>query len=70
MSLSMASIGEEKVIRELRGKDSVKRHLQNLGFTIGEKVEVVSANASGLMIIIKGSKLAINKSIANKIIVH
>ena len=61
MSLTMVSIGEEKIIKEIRAKESVKRHLQNLGFITGEKIEVVSENSSGLILMIKGSKIALNK---------
>ncbi|QJA08229.1 ferrous iron transport protein A [Romboutsia sp. CE17] len=69
MTLSMANIGEEKEIVELRAKDSVKKHLQSLGFIVGEKVEVVSENSSGLILLIKGSKIALNKGVASKIMV-
>ena len=62
MSLTMVSIGEEKIIKEIRAKESVKRHLQNLGFITGEKIEVVSENSSGLILMIKGSKIALNNS--------
>lgn len=65
----MANIGEEKEIVELRAKDSVKKHLQSLGFIVGEKVEVVSENSSGLILLIKGSKIALNKGVASKIMV-
>ena len=68
MSLTMVSIGEEKIIKEIRAKESVKRHLQNLGFITGEKIEVVSENSSGLILI--GSKIALNKGMANKIVVQ
>ena len=69
MALSMVNIGEEKRIIELRAKESVKRHLQSLGFIVGEKVEIVSENSSGLILLVKGSKIALNRGIANKIIV-
>ena len=62
MSLTMVSIGEEKIIKEIRAKESVKRHLQNLGFIIGEKIEVISENSSGLILMIKGSKIALIKA--------
>ena len=70
MSLSMVNIGEEKRIVELRAKESVKKHLQSLGFIVGEKVEIVSENSSGLILLVKGSKIALNRGIANKIIVE
>ena len=69
MALSMVNIGEEKRIVELRAKESVKKHLQSLGFIVGEKVEIVSENSSGLILLVKGSKIALNRGIANKIIV-
>ncbi len=70
MSLTMVNIGEEKIIREIRAKEDVKRHLQNLGFIVGEKIEVISENSSGLILIVKDSKIALNKGMANKIIVQ
>ena len=69
MSLTMVNIGEQKIIKEIRAKESVKRHLQNLGFIAGEKIEVISENNSGIILMIKGSKIALNKGMANKIIV-
>ncbi len=69
MALSMIGIGEQRKIVEVRAKDSVKKHLQSLGFIVGEKVEIVAENPSGLILLVKGSKVALNKGIANKIIV-
>lgn len=66
MSLTMVNIGEQKIIKEIRAKESVKRHLQNLGFIAGEKIEVISENNSGIILMIKGSKIALNKGMANK----
>lgn len=70
MSLSMVNIGEQKIIKEIRAKEDVKRHLQNLGFIAGEKIEVISENSSGLILMVKGSKIALNRGMANKIIVQ
>lgn len=70
MSLSMVSLGETKIIKELIGKDSVKKHLQSLGFIPGERVEILCENSGGIILLIKNTKIAINKSMANKIIVE
>ena len=70
MSLTMVNLGEEKIIKEIRAKEDVKRHLQNLGFIVGEKIEVISENSSGIILMIKGSKIALNRGMANKIIVQ
>ena len=70
MLLSMVSLGEIKKIKELKGKDSVKSHLQSLGFLPGEEIEVISENQSGIILSIKSTKIAINKAMANKIVVE
>lgn len=70
MALSMLKIGEIKIIKELRSKSVVKKHLQSLGFMSGEKVQVLSENRSGIILLIKGSKIALNKAMANQIIVE
>ena len=70
MSLTMVNIGEQKIIKEIHAKENVKKHLQNLGFMAGEKIEVVSENSSGLILMVKGSKIALNRGMANKRIVQ
>lgn len=70
MLLSMVTLGEQKRIKELACKDSVKKHLQSLGFLPGENVEIVCENPSGIILLIKNTKIAINKAMANKIIVE
>ena len=70
MPLSFAELGEIKVIQEFRGKEDVKRHLQDIGFVKGEEVKVLSENESGLIILVKGVRVAVNKSLASKIMVE
>lgn len=70
MSLSMMSVGESGRIIEFRGKDSMKRHLQDLGFIKGEKIEVVEENQSGLILLVKGVKIALNRGLASLIVVN
>lgn len=70
MELTIVNVGEQKTIKEIYAKEEVKRHLQNLGFIKGEKIEIISENNSGLILMIKGSKIALNRGMANKIIVE
>lgn len=67
MALAMVSLGETRTITELRVKEEMKRHLQDLGFTVGEKVRVVGENPSGLILIVKGVRIALNRGLATKI---
>jgi len=63
------SLGESRVIVDLIGKEDVKRHLQDIGFIKGESVKLLSENDSGLILLVKGSRIAINKGLASKIMV-
>lgn len=70
MPLAMVLQGETKKITGFHGQEEMKRHLQDLGFIPGEAVRVVGENASGMILIVKGVKIALNKALANKIIVE
>lgn len=70
MAVAMMLLGETRTITGFNGKDDIKRHLQNLGFVKGEKVQVVGENQSGLILLVKGVRLAINRGLASSIIVN
>ncbi len=69
MPLAMVQPGETKVISEFRGKEDVKRHLQDIGFIKGESVKVLSENESGIILLVKGTRIALNRGLASKIMV-
>ena len=59
-----------KMIIDIKGQEEMKRHLQDLGFIRGEKVRVVGENASGMILMVKGVKVALNRGLANRIMVN
>lgn len=69
MALAMVNIGEVRTILDFKGKEHIKSHLQNLGFVKGENVQVVGENPSGLIVLIKGVRVALNRGLASLIIV-
>lgn len=69
MPLALAQIGETKKITTFHGSDDIKRHLQDLGFTKGQTVQVMSENASGMILLVKGVRIALNRGLAQKIMV-
>lgn len=70
MPLAMAIEGETRTITDFKGREDVRRHLQNLGFIKGEKVRVVGENGSGMILMVKGVKVALNRGLAHKIMVE
>ena len=69
MPLSMAVIGEKKRVIKVGGKDEVRRFLQNLGFVEGVEITVVSELSGNMIINVKDTGIAIDKSMANRIMV-
>lgn len=69
MPLSMVKEGEPNVIRKVGGKEETRRFLENLGFTTGGVVTVVSEIGGNIIVNIKDSRIAIGKDMANKIMV-
>lgn len=69
MPLSMINIGEKKQILKVNGKDETRRFLANLGFVEGSEVTVVSELAGNVIVNVKETRVAIDRSMANRIIV-
>lgn len=70
MPLSLVSLGEVRVIKAFHGKDDIRRHLTDIGFVKGEEVKVLSENESGLILLVKGTRVALNRGLASKIVVE
>ena len=70
LPFSFAKAGETVTVRRVGGKPEVRQHLSDLGFVDGAEVEVVQAQEGNLIIKVKGSRLAITKEMAEKIMVQ
>ena len=66
--LSMVGVGERVHVREINGKDDTRRFLCNLGFVEGEEVSVVSELSGNVIVNVKGTRLAISKAMANRVL--
>ena len=69
MPLTFADLGKENIIQSVGGKPEVKQHLENLGFVVGSKVTVISSIRGNLIVNVKDTRIALDKSLANKIMV-
>ncbi len=69
MPLSMAKPGETVTIRKITGKDEVRQHLAELGFVVDGVVTVVSEMAGNLILQVKDSRVALDKSMAMRSLV-
>ena len=69
MPLTLASVGEENIIRKVGGNPEVKKHLEDLGFVVGGPVTVISPPAGNHIVNVNDSRIAISREMAGKIMV-
>ena len=69
MPLSIADKEKEHTILKISGNAEVKKHLEDLGFTVGATVIPVSALGENVIVSIKGSRVALGADMARKIMV-
>ena len=69
MPLSLASVGENYIIKRIGGKPEVKKHLENLGFVVGGNVQVVSTLGGNVIVNVKEARVAISEEMARKIMI-
>ena len=69
MPLTMARPGETVVIRKITGSDEVRPHLAELGFVVDESVTVISEMAGNLILQVKDSRVAVDRTMANRIMI-
>ena len=69
MPLSMVKEGEINTICKVGGKEETRKFLENLGFVSGGEVTVVSQINGNIIVNVKGSRVAIGREMANKVMV-
>ena len=69
MPLTMSKAGDTVTIQKITGKDEVRQHLAELGFVVGETVTIVSDISGNLIIQVKEARIALDKTLAMRVIV-
>jgi ferrous iron transport protein A len=70
MPLTMLPIGKEAVVNACRAKDATKKFLEGLGIIPGTTISIVSEMSGNLIVIIKGARIAINRGVAQQLMVE
>ncbi len=69
MPLGMANVGDVNIIKRITGRDDVRQHLAELGFVVGGEVRVISELGGNLILSVKDSRIALDKTMAMRIMV-
>lgn len=67
--LNLAEENKSQIIRKIGGSPDVKKHLEDLGFTVGGEVSIVSTLCGNLIVKVKESRVAVSSELAKKIMV-
>ena len=70
LPLTMAKPGETAAIRRISGRDEVRQNLAELGFVVDGEVTVVSELAGNLIVQVKNSRVALDRTMANRIMIE
>ncbi len=67
--LNFAEVGKECVIKKIGGSPEVKKHLENLGFSIGGSATLINTVGGNVIVKVKESRVALDSKMANKIMI-
>ena len=56
-------------LRKITGKDEVRQHLAELGFVVDGSGTVVSEIAGNLILQVKESRIALDRTLANRVMI-
>lgn len=70
MPLTMLPLGKEAIINVCKAKDATKKFLEGLGIIPGASISVISEMSGNLIVCVKGSRLALNKGVAQQLLVQ
>ena len=69
MPLTFADSGQLLKIQKLTGNDETRQHLATLGFVTGEEISTINKNGGNLIVNVKDSRIALDKTLANRIFI-
>ena len=69
MPLTMCDDGKVVTIQKVTGTDEIRQHMATLGFVAGEEISIVNKNGGNLIVNVKDSRIALDKSLANRILI-
>ena len=69
MPLTLASVGEENMIKKVGGNPETRKFLESLGFVAGSMVTVISEISGNVIVNVKEARVAVSKEMAAKIMI-
>ena len=70
MPLNLTDFNHFYIINKVCGLEKQRHYLESLGFVAGSEIELLSEIHGYYVVMVKGSKIGIEKSMAKKIILY
>ena len=68
--LAMVKAGDLVMVAKIGGPVEVRKHLEDLGFVVGSRVDIIAAGGDGNIIVnLKGARLGVTEEMARSIMV-
>ena len=69
MPIGLAQTNKEMKIVRILADDKTKKHLESLGILVNSLITVISSVNGGVVVAVKDGRLALDRSVASKILV-
>lgn len=69
MPIVFAPQGKKLKVIKVLAEEKTKKHLENLGITIDSELIVLSEGGGSVIVLVKDSRLALDRELATKILV-
>lgn len=69
MPIAFAPANKELEIKRVSAEDKVKKHLQEMGITVGGKITLLSSAGGSVIVVVKEGRLCLDRTLAGKILV-
>ena len=69
MPIALAPTNKEMKVVKILAEEKTKKHLESLGILVGSSLVVVSSVNGGVVAAVKDGRLALDRSVASKILV-
>lgn len=67
--LTFLNIGEKGTVKNIQGNDTISKRLYEMGINKGSNIEIIKNDLGPLIVSLTGSRIAISKSLAQKILI-
>ncbi len=69
MVLAQGESGKNYIIKAITGEGETRLHLEGMGFVPGSRITVVSRLGQNLIVSVKGSRVALDRSLLECVVV-